>query len=186
MDNGSLHLHSFCRIFAPMRRAWIPAILLLLLSSCSKDADRSGLIAYQSSRDGNFEIYVMNQDGSGQRRVTSSPSNDITPSLSPEDTAILFASDRSGNWEIYSMMPPYSLVRRLTHDDGLDGERLDDVRVGDLEDLPTVQGAVFQKLFDTAGDFLKIHSYQPFRQMKRDFLIRPVASPSGPPALPNS
>lgn len=101
-----------------MKYALTIAAIALLLSSCSKDADRSGLIAYQSSRDGNFEIYVMNQDGSGQRRVTNSPSNDITPSLSPEDTAILFASDRSGNWEIYSVRTEGGEPRALTAGQG--------------------------------------------------------------------
>ncbi len=86
-----------------MRRLGIAAALLLLLSGCSKNAERSPLIAFQSSRDGNFEIYVMNLDGTGQRRLTHSSSNDISPSLSPDDTTLLFASDRSGNWEIYSV-----------------------------------------------------------------------------------
>lgn len=101
-----------------MNRAYIPAILFLLISSCSKDADHSGLIAFHSSRDGNFEIYVMNMDGSGQRRMTNSPSNDITPSLSPNDTAILFASDRSGNWEIYSVRTEGGEPRALTSGQG--------------------------------------------------------------------
>ncbi|RPH36033.1 hypothetical protein EHM92_05190 [bacterium] len=86
-----------------MKRLWTVPLLLALFSGCSSDADRPGLIAFQSSRDGNFEIYVMDMDGTAQRRVTNSPSNDISPSLSPEDTTILFASDRSGNWEIYSV-----------------------------------------------------------------------------------
>ena len=86
-----------------MKYAYIPAILLLLLSGCSTNSDHARLIAFQSSRDGNFEVYVMKTDGSSQRRVTNSPSNDISPSLSPGDKTILFASDRSGNWEIYSV-----------------------------------------------------------------------------------
>ncbi len=86
-----------------MKRAWIAAAFLMLLSGCSKEGPASPrVIAFQSSRDGNFEIYVMNMDGTGQRRITNSPSNDISPSLSPDDTTILFASDRSGNWEIFS------------------------------------------------------------------------------------
>ncbi len=97
-----------------MKRPFLPAILLLLISGCSKEAENSGLIAFQSNRDGNFEIYVMNMDGSGQRRITNSPSNDISPSLSPDDTAIVFASDRSGNWEIYSVRTSGGEPRALT------------------------------------------------------------------------
>jgi TolB protein len=100
------------------RTYFLLAILLLLISGCSKKAENSGLIAFQSNRDGNFEIYVMNMDGSGQRRITNSPSNDITPSLSPEDTAIVFASDRSGNWEIYSVRTDGGEPRALTAGQG--------------------------------------------------------------------
>ena len=40
-------------------------------------------IAFQSNRDGNAEIYVMNRDGSGIRRVTNHPLSDATPTWSP-------------------------------------------------------------------------------------------------------
>jgi Tol biopolymer transport system component len=101
-----------------MRRIWIPAILLLLFSGCSRNSDKAGVISFQSSRDGNFEIYVMNMDGTSQRRVTNSPSNDISPSISPDDTAIVFASDRSGNWEIYSVKMEGGEPRALTAGQG--------------------------------------------------------------------
>jgi len=42
-----------------------------------------GRIAFRSSRDGNPEIYVMNADGSGQRRVTHTPFLDLFPVWSP-------------------------------------------------------------------------------------------------------
>lgn len=101
-----------------MKRAFTFTLLVLFAAGCSKDAENSGLIAFQSSRDGNFEIYVMNLDGSNQRRITHSPSNDITPSLSPDDTLIVFASDRSGNWEIYSVRTGGGEPRALTSGQG--------------------------------------------------------------------
>ena len=36
-------------------------------------------VAFASNRDGNFEIYSMNTDGSGQTRLTTSPAVDISP-----------------------------------------------------------------------------------------------------------
>jgi hypothetical protein len=36
-------------------------------------------IAFRSFRDGNNEIYVMNADGSGERRVTNNPADDVRP-----------------------------------------------------------------------------------------------------------
>ncbi len=38
-------------------------------------------IAFQSTRDGNDEIYLMNADGEGQTRLTTSPGNDQNDDL---------------------------------------------------------------------------------------------------------
>jgi Tol biopolymer transport system component len=38
-------------------------------------------IAFVSDRDGNPEIYVMNADGSNQRRLTASSSLDLVPTF---------------------------------------------------------------------------------------------------------
>ena len=43
-------------------------------------------IAFMSMRDGNSELYVMNRDGSGVRRLTNNPAIDITPTWSPTGT----------------------------------------------------------------------------------------------------
>ena len=52
-------------------------------------------------------IYVMNADGSGQTRLTSSGdanrSTDYRPDWSPDGTKIAFTSYRDGNFEIYVM-----------------------------------------------------------------------------------
>ncbi len=37
------------------------------------------MIAFQSDRDGNSEIYVMDADGSGQTRITDDPGEDLVP-----------------------------------------------------------------------------------------------------------
>lgn len=61
-------------------------------------------IAFTSRRDGGDpEIYIMNADGSNQRRFTTSPGTDEQPTWSPDGTRIAWASDRNaGNLEIYS------------------------------------------------------------------------------------
>ena len=38
-------------------------------------------IVFASNRDGNFEIYVMNADGSGQTRLTNNANSDASPSF---------------------------------------------------------------------------------------------------------
>ena len=42
-----------------------------------------GVIAFASDRDGNFEIYVMDADGSDQRRLTSDRAGDYWPHWRP-------------------------------------------------------------------------------------------------------
>jgi TolB protein len=54
-------------------------------------------IAFQSLRDHNYEIYVMNADGSGQTNLTNHPGKDLEPSWSPDGTQIYFRTDRDGN-----------------------------------------------------------------------------------------
>jgi len=46
-------------------------------------APTAGKIAFESNRDGNYEIYVMNADGSGQTNLTDNPASDGIPGWSP-------------------------------------------------------------------------------------------------------
>ncbi len=63
-------------------------------------------IVFVSDRDGNHEIYVMNADGSNQRRLTDHPADDIRPRWSPDGKFILFESDRYGRRGIYRIPAP--------------------------------------------------------------------------------
>jgi TolB protein len=60
-------------------------------------------IAFTSNRDGNPEIYVMNRDGSGLRRMTNNPAIDVTPTWSPSGNQLAWVSDRTGQPHIYIM-----------------------------------------------------------------------------------
>lgn len=76
-------------------------------------------IAFTSDREGNAEIYVMNVDGGGIRRLTRNDGTDEYPTWSPDGQWIAFHSDREGSsrdgdFEIYVMRPNGSDVRRLT------------------------------------------------------------------------
>jgi Tol biopolymer transport system component len=73
------------------------------------------MIAFQSSRDGNYEIYVMNADGTEQTRLTDNSARDMNPSWSPDGRKIAFHSRRDGNNEIYIMNADGSEQRNLTN-----------------------------------------------------------------------
>jgi len=60
-------------------------------------------IGFGSNRDGNYEVYVMNDDGSQQTNLTQHASNDVDVSWSPDGRNIAFASNREGDYELYVM-----------------------------------------------------------------------------------
>lgn len=75
-------------------------------------------IAFVSNRSGDFELYVMNSDGTGVTPLNvGSVSYDIRPAWSPDGTKIVF-----GNGEIYVMNADGSGVTRLTNNTWYDGE----------------------------------------------------------------
>ena len=63
---------------------------------------------------GNFEIHVMNADGSNVRRLTKHRALDYWPAWSPDGKRIAFTSNRDGNYEIYVMNADGSGLRNLT------------------------------------------------------------------------
>ena len=81
-------------------------------------------IAFHSNRDGNWNIYLMNPDGTGQTRLTDDPAADSWPSWSPDGRRIAFISSRDDPdpdddesvWEIYLMNADGSDQTRLTFD----------------------------------------------------------------------
>lgn len=78
-------------------------------------------LAFMSSRDGgNPEIYVVNRDGTGLRRLTDHPENDASPTWSPTGNQIAFTSNRSGSPQIYIMNADGSGVSRITSESNCD------------------------------------------------------------------
>ncbi|MBU0494964.1 MAG: hypothetical protein KKA73_17460 [Chloroflexi bacterium] len=65
-----------------------------------------GRIVFVSDRDGNNEIYIMNADGTDQRRLTDHAADDRSPVWSPGGDWIAFESNRHGRWGVYVMAVP--------------------------------------------------------------------------------
>ncbi|MFC2078427.1 DPP IV N-terminal domain-containing protein [Candidatus Bipolaricaulota bacterium] len=124
-----------------------------------------GKIAFDSDRDGNDEIYVMNANGSNQTRLTEHSARDTGAVWSPDGTKVLFYSSRSGAGDLYIMNADGADVRRITqtrYPDGHpswspDGSRIVFVSFPSGESeicVMNVDGTGFQQLtHNSNGDF---------------------------------
>src|SRR3970282_1591316 len=81
---------------------------------------KDGLIVFTSDRDGLFEIYVMNADGSNQTRLTSNSFFAFGPRCSPDASRILFTSSRGMAFDVYVMDADGSNQIQLTSDPSSD------------------------------------------------------------------
>jgi len=81
-----------------------------------------GKVVFHSDRSGDFEIWVMDDDGGNPTQLTNSPGRDIEPTWSPDGSQIVWASARSDvdNLELYVM-----------NADGSDQHRLVEIQPGD-------------------------------------------------------
>jgi Tol biopolymer transport system component len=77
-------------------------------------------IVYATQQDGDFEIYLMSDDGSGLLKLTDNDADDLWPSWSPDGNWIVFQSDRDSDTEIYKMEKDGTEQTRLTNSPGLD------------------------------------------------------------------
>lgn len=77
-------------------------------------------IVFQSNRDGDYEIYIMNADGTNQRQLTINATDDRYPRVSPDGRRIVYQSGSGSNTEIFVMNRDGSDLQRLTFNGELD------------------------------------------------------------------
>ena len=82
------------------------------VSAWSPDGQR---IAFESNRDGNRDIYVMDTNGTNLTNLTENAGDDGEPVWSPDGQHIAFESNRDSNRDIYVMEADGSNLTRLTH-----------------------------------------------------------------------
>lgn len=80
-------------------------------------------IVFNSIRDLNWEIYVMDSDGRNQQRLTMDQTSDLTfaietidgqPTWAPDGSMVAFTSGRDGDFDIYLANPDSGWVLNLT------------------------------------------------------------------------
>jgi TolB protein len=79
------------------------------------EADPEGVTEDVEQRD--QDIFVMNADGTGLKRLTSNPADDHEPAWSPDGRSIAFVSNRAfkDRYDLYVMNADGSGVKRITN-----------------------------------------------------------------------
>lgn len=70
-------------------------------------------IVFMSRRSGNWELYVINADGSNPQRITDNPTDDGLPTWSPDGSLIAFVTNREGEWAVWVTTPDGSQQQEL-------------------------------------------------------------------------
>jgi Tol biopolymer transport system component len=79
----------------------------------SPDGSRIAFMSFDRGGASNWELFVMNSDGSNVVRLTNNHANDGLPAWSPDGRKIAFVSDRDGVWSIWVTNPDGSDQRKL-------------------------------------------------------------------------
>ena len=70
-------------------------------------------IVYAARENGNWDIYVVGADGSGDQQLTDDDAADWLPTWSPDGSYVAFVSNRDGGWAIWSMTVDGDNLRKL-------------------------------------------------------------------------
>jgi Tol biopolymer transport system component len=133
--NGLIAFQSFqdgyAQIYTTTDSATRPRLVKRQRDSCyalpawSRDGKK---IAFEYNRDAagrparRSEIYLMNADGTGLKRLTRNAVFDGDPSWSPDGRYVVFESERDGNSELYQADVRTLKVKRLTNHKAFDGD----------------------------------------------------------------
>ena len=73
-------------------------------------------IAFKSTRvNGQFDVFVMNADGSNVTRITDHPAQDHDPVWMPDGQSVIISSTRESREDLYRVWLADRRVERLTH-----------------------------------------------------------------------
>ncbi|HEY1331202.1 MAG TPA: glycoside hydrolase domain-containing protein [Actinomycetota bacterium] len=84
-------------------------------------AGEGRVIAFDSDRTGNRQIFLIGPDGVGATQITTNTSDNFAPALSPNGSQIAFTSTMDGNDDVWVMNVNGTNLRQLTHSSAFDG-----------------------------------------------------------------
>lgn len=77
-----------------------------------------GRLVYSAIEDKSHSLWIMEPDGSAERKLTSDGFIDINPSVTADSKTIVFSSNRSGRFELWKINSDGSGASQLTNGDG--------------------------------------------------------------------
>ena len=80
----------------------------------SPDRTRIAFSSNRGDRDGNFDLFVMDADGTNIRRLTTERGSDGEPAWTPAGDSIVFSSARGGTPQLYVISAETGTARPLT------------------------------------------------------------------------
>ena len=93
----------------------VVATFVFAMHGDAQEPPDRAVILFESDRSNNEEIWVMDDDGQNQKKITKDSGRDLSPSWSPDGARIVFASNRGEHWEhIYIMNSDGKDAQKLT------------------------------------------------------------------------
>jgi TolB protein len=77
-------------------------------------------LVYESTRDGNWELYLLDLRTGIETRLTNNPADDLNAFWSPDGSRLVFQSNRSGRWQLYELNLQTATLRLLSDGSGDD------------------------------------------------------------------
>ncbi|MFZ2361531.1 MAG: carboxypeptidase regulatory-like domain-containing protein [Anaerolineae bacterium] len=135
----------------------------------------AGAIAFETDRNGPFDLYEQPADGSGSATaLVTGAGQQVTPAWSPDGRQLVYASDQDGDYEIY-LREQAGQVRKLTNN-----------TVNDVHPAWAPAGDRIYFSSDRAGAYFRIYSMRPDGNDVREMLavgnthvMAPSVSPNG-------
>jgi len=100
---------------------WAPTPTLNAPSPTPTPLGGASFVVYQTDRDGDWEIYLLDLISWREYNLTQYPGEDRNPAVSPDGTRVAFESHRNDNWDIYLLDLGSGQVSRLTDELAFDG-----------------------------------------------------------------